>query len=58
MIGMARDVMLTLKPRIETIQPVMVVPMFAPIMTPTDWASDIKPALTKPTTMTVVAEED
>ena len=37
---------------------VTVVPIFAPIMTPTACASDIMPALTKPTTMTVVAVDD
>ena len=37
---------------------VTVVPMFAPIITPTACVRDISPALTKPTTMTVVAEED
>ena len=38
--------------------PVMVVPMLAPMMIQTAWFSVIMPALTKPTTMTVVAEED
>ena len=38
--------------------PVMVVPMLAPIMTHTACFRDIMPELTKPTTMTVVAEED
>ena len=37
---------------------VMVVPIFAPRMTPTDCCSDMMPAFTKPTTMTVVADED
>ena len=37
---------------------VIVVPIFAPRMTPTDWRRVIMPALTKPTTMTVVADED
>ncbi len=37
--------------------PVTVVPIFAPIITPTAWYKFIKPALTKPTTITVVAEE-
>lgn len=40
------------------IQPVMVVPMLAPIMTPTAWDSSITPLLTKPTTITVVTELD
>ena len=42
----------------DTIQAVMVVPMFAPMINPTDWERFRIPALTKPTTMTVVAEED
>ena len=40
------------------IWPVMVVPMLAPIMTPMAWRSFITRALTRPTTMTVAAEED
>ena len=42
----------------ERIQLVIVVPMFAPMITPTAWESFMMPELTKPTTMTVVAEED
>ena len=38
--------------------PVTVVPMLAPMMIHTAWFRVIMPALTKPTTMTVVAEED
>ena len=38
--------------------PVMVVPMLAPIIIHTAWRRVIMPELTKPTTMTVVAEED
>ncbi len=34
---------------------VTVVPIFAPRITPTDWKKSIRPALMKPTTMTVVA---
>ena len=34
------------------------VPMFAPKMTPTACDSDMSPAVTKPTSMTVVTEED
>ena len=41
-----------------TIWAVMVVPMLAPMMTPTDWARDMSPAEMKPTTSTVVTEED
>ena len=37
---------------------VMVVPMLAPIITPIDWVSVISPAVMKPTTSTVVTEED
>ena len=39
-------------------QPVAVVPMLAPIMMPMAFVSFIIPELTKPTTITVVAEED
>ena len=42
---------------IEAMYAVIVVPMFAPMITVVAWNSDISPALTKPTTMTVVAEE-
>ena len=41
----------------ETIHAVMVVPILAPMITPTAWASSSIPAFTKPTTITVVAEE-
>ena len=40
----------------ETIQAVMVVPILAPMITPTAWDKVRMPAFTKPTTMTVVAE--
>ena len=53
----ARMVMSIEKPRRATSQPVKVVPMLAPRMTPMAWTSSIKPALTKLTTMTVVADE-
>ena len=39
----------------ETIHAVIVVPIFAPMMTPTAWVRFKIPAFTKPTTMTVVA---
>ena len=39
-------------------RPVTVVPTLAPIISHTAWLRVIIPALTKPTTMTVVAEED
>src|SRR5665647_547265 len=42
----------------EMIQPVMVVPIFAPRITPKDWRKVIRPAFTKPTVMTVVIDED
>ena len=37
---------------------VMVVPMLAPMITPVAWARSMIPALMKPMTMTVVADED
>ena len=37
---------------------VIVVPMLAPMMTPIDCESDIRPALMKPTTSTVVTDDD
>ena len=40
------------------IQDVIVVPILAPIITPTAWLSFIIPELTKPTTITVVADDD
>ena len=39
-------------------QDVTVVPMFAPMMMPTAWVSFMIPEFTKPTTMTVVADDD
>ena len=39
-------------------QAVMVVPILAPRMTPTDWVRLMMPELTKPTHMTMVAPED
>ena len=39
-------------------QDVTVVPMFAPIMIPIAWESFMIPEFTKPTTITVVADED
>ena len=39
-------------------QEVTVVPMLAPMITPTAWDSCIMPEFTNPTTITVVAEED
>ena len=40
------------------IQPVAVVPMLAPMMMAMAWGSRMMPEFTKPTTITVVAEED
>jgi len=48
----------TLNPNAEIIQAVTVVPILAPMITPMDWERLNKPALTKLTTITVVAEED
>ena len=42
---------------LDTSQPVTVVPILAPMMTPIAWDRFMIPALTKPTTMTVVADE-
>ena len=39
-------------------QDVTVVPIFAPMMMPTAWVSFMIPEFTKPTTMTVVADDD
>jgi len=56
--GRAMAVILNLKPITETIQVVTVVPILAPIITPIACTSESKEALTKLTTMTVVAEDD
>ena len=50
--------MSALNPSHETSQAVTVVPMFAPIMTPIAWANVKRPAFTKLTTITVVADDD
>ena len=42
---------------LETSHPVTVVPIFAPMITPIACVRFIIPAFTKPTTMTVVADE-
>jgi hypothetical protein len=54
----AIGVICILKPKIETIHAVTVVPMFAPIMTPVDSKKVMSPAFTKLTTITVVVLED
>ena len=56
--GIANKLMFTLKPKIEIIHAVTVVPTLAPIITDTDCVKESKPAFTKLTTITVVAEED
>ena len=56
--GMAIVAIFILKPRIATSQPVTVVPIFAPMMTPIDCSRVIRPAWTKPTSITVVALDD
>ena len=50
--------MSNLKPKRDIIHAVTVVPIFAPIITPTDCTRDKSPALTKLTTITVVALDD
>ena len=57
-IGSANEEILKLKPKIETIQAVIVVPMLAPKITPIDCCKVKRPALTKVTTITVVAPDD
>ena len=56
--GTARAETSALNPKMEMIQAVIVVPIFAPIITPIAWARVSRPALTNPTTITVVALED
>ena len=46
------------RPDKDSSQPVTVVPMLAPMMTPMAWCSSIRPELTKPTAITVVAPLD
>ena len=58
MMGSAKSLMLNFpNPRTATSQLVTVVPTFAPRMTPMEPTKSNKPALTKLTTITVVAEE-
>ncbi len=56
--GNDKKLRLTLNPSNAIIQAVMVVPIFAPIITPTDAISESRPAFTKLTIITVVADED
>ena len=55
--GSSTTLRLTLKPNIDTIHAVKVVPTLAPKITAIDCSSDIKPAFTKLTTITVEADE-
>ncbi len=57
-IGMAKAEILKLNPKIETIHAVIVVPMLAPKITPTDCCNVKRPAFTNVTTITVVAPDD
>ena len=56
--GSAKTLIFTLKPINETIHAVTVVPILAPIITLMASVNDNMPALTKLTTITVVADED
>ena len=56
--GTARMEMSALNPSKEIIHAVIVVPILAPIITPIACKSVSSPALTNPTTITVVALED
>ncbi len=56
--GRAMALMENLNPNRDIIQAVTVVPMLAPIITPMDCEREISPALTKLTSITVVAELD
>ncbi len=55
--GRTKADMFTLKPKRAIIHAVNVVPTFAPMITAMDCPSDIRPALTKLTTITVEADE-
>ena len=57
-IGNAIADIFTLKPSNEISQAVIVVPIFAPMITPIDSTKLSKPAFTKLTIITVVAEDD
>jgi hypothetical protein len=56
--GKEMALMENLNPKSDINQAVNVVPILAPIITPTDWVKEIRPALTKLTSITVVAELD
>lgn len=55
--GSANADMSTLKPNNAIIHAVNVVPTLAPMITAIDWASVMRPAFTKLTTITVDADE-
>ena len=55
---MAKAEILKLNPKRATIHAVIVVPMFAPKITEIDCPSEISPAFTNETTITVVAPDD
>ena len=57
-IGKAIATIFILKPSVDTSHAVMVVPILAPIIIPADCNKLNRPALTKLTVITVVAEED
>ena len=57
-IGNENVAKLTLKPINEMIQPVLVLPILAPIIKPIDCTNDKSPALTKPIVIKDVAVED
>ena len=57
-IGIAMSAIENLKPMSDTNQAVIVVPILAPMITEIDSASVSKPAFTKLTTITVVADDD
>ena len=52
------NILSPLIPERDSIHEVTVVPIFAPIITLIDCESVINPEFTKPTTITVVADED
>ena len=56
--GMEYALSFILNPSSDTIHPVMVVPILAPIIIPADSTSVNSPAFTKDTVITVVADED
>ena len=56
--GNAKILISTLNPNREIIHAVTVVPTFAPMITPMDWASESRPAFTKFATITGVALDE